>query len=156
MEERTRLWEPQVLLEAYRQLLEDENIDCLPLVVTGNSMSPFLIHGRDTVYLSRLCDPIKKGQILLYRRNNGQYVLHRVYQVKTESLTMVGDAQTELESGIRPDQVLAVVRSAKRKGKKQTPGCFWWEFFEKVWIRMVVVRPLVRSVYTAFRKCLKG
>ena len=61
MEERTRLWKPQVLLEEYRQLLEDENIDCLPLVVTGNSMSPFLIHGRDTVYLSRLRDPIKKG-----------------------------------------------------------------------------------------------
>ena len=156
MEERTRLWKPQVLLEEYRQLLEDENIDCLPLVVTGNSMSPFLIHGRDTVYLSRLRDPIKKGQILLYRRNNGQYVLHRVYQVKTESLVMVGDAQTEPEPGIRPDQVLAVVCSAKRKGKKQAPGCLWWEFFEKVWIRMVPLRPLVRSVYTAFRKCLKG
>ena len=156
MEERTRVWQPHVLLEAYRKLLEDESIDELPLVITGNSMSPFLIHERDTVYLSRLRKPIQRGQILLYRRACGQYVLHRVYRVGKDSLTMVGDGQTMLEPGIHPDQVLAAVYSAKRKGKMQTPGCFLWEFFEKVWIRMVPLRPLVRKVYTAFRKMVRG
>ena len=156
MEERTRFWESDVLLEAYRQLLSDERIDALPLVISGDSMSPFLIHNRDTVYLSRLTAPIKRGQMILYRRTNGQYVLHRVYRTQKDSITMVGDAQTALEPGIRPDQVMAVVTGAVRKGKKLAPGCFLWEFFEKVWIRMVPLRPMVRSVYTAFRKLVKG
>ena len=156
MGEHTKVWQPHVLLEAYRKLLEDESIDELPLVITGNSMSPFLIHERDTVYLSRLCEPVRRGQILLYRRINGQYVLHRVYRAEKDSLTMVGDGQTMLEPGICRDQVLAVVRSVKRKGRMQTPGCFWWEFFEKVWIRMVPLRPMVRKVYTAFQKLVKG
>ena len=156
MELSTRLWEPDVLMKAYEQLLADDSVDTLPLVISGNSMSPFLVHDRDTVYLSRLKNPISKGQMLLYRRFNGQYVLHRVYRVEADSLTMVGDAQTELEPGIRPGQVIAVVTSALRKGKMQTPGCFWWEFFEKVWIRMVPLRPVIRGVYTAFRRLWKG
>ena len=152
MEKNTRVFAPEVLLEEYRQLLMDENIGALPLVISGNSMSPFLIHGRDTVYLSRLTRPIKRGDVLLYRRTNGAYILHRVWKVENNTLTMVGDAQTEKEPGIRPEQVIAVMTSAERKGKTQKPGSFWWDFFEKVWIRMVPLRPLVRWVYTGFSK----
>lgn len=152
MEHNIRLWEPEVLAEAYGRLLNEDSIEALPLVISGNSMSPFLIHGRDTVYLSRVKEPVKRGQMLLYRRDSGQYVLHRVYRVDGDSLTMIGDAQTVLEPGIRLEQVMATVTSVVRKGKMQTPRCFWWEFFEKVWIRMVPLRPMIRSVYTAFSK----
>ncbi len=155
MERHSRIFSPNVLLEEYRELLKDENIETLPLIISGNSMSPFLVHGRDTIYLSRLSRPVKKGDVLLYQRDNGTYVLHRVYKVKNNSFTMVGDAQIELEPGIRPEQVIAIMSSAERKGKRQAPGSFWWEFFEKIWIRMVPFRPAVRRVYTAVSKLLK-
>lgn len=155
MDRKPRIFAPEVLLEEYKQLLQDENIDALPLVISGNSMSPFLIHGRDTIYLSRLTRPAKTGDVLLYQRDNGSYVLHRVYKVEDGSFTMVGDAQTELESGIRPEQILAIMTSAERKGKKQAPGSLWWEFFEKIWIRIVPIRPLIRKSYTSIRRLLK-
>ena len=50
----------------------------VPLVITGNSMYPFLRHGRDTVYLQKVQRPLKKGDMVLYRRKNGQYILHRI------------------------------------------------------------------------------
>ena len=155
METNLRIFSPDVLLEEYRELLKDESVEALPLVISGNSMSPFLIHGRDTIYLSRLTRPVKRGDVLLYQRDRGAYILHRVYKIEDDSFTMVGDAQTELEPGIRPEQVIAIMTSAERKGKKQTPGSFWWEFFEKVWIRMVPLRPIVRKVYTAVSRLLK-
>ena len=155
METNLRIFSPDVLLEEYRELLKDESVEALPLVISGNSMSPFLIHGRDTIYLSRLTRPVKRGDVLLYQRENGAYILHRVYKIESDSFTMVGDAQTELEPGIRPEQVIAIMSSAERKGKKQAPGSFWWEFFEKVWIRMVPLRPIVRKVYTAVSRLLK-
>ena len=68
---------------------------------------------------------------------------------------MVGDAQTEPEPGIRPEQIIAIMTAAERKGKRQTPGCFWWEFFEKVWIRMVPIRPAALRIYRAVSKLLK-
>ena len=155
METNLRIFSPDVLLEEYRELLKDESVEALPLVISGNSMSPFLIHGRDTIYLSRLTRPVKRGDVLLYQRYSGAYILHRVYKIESDSFTMVGDAQTELEPGIRPEQVIAIMSSAERKGKKQAPGSFWWEFFEKIWIRMVPLRPIVRKVYTAVSRLLK-
>lgn len=155
METNLRIFSPDVLLEEYRELLKDESVEALPLIISGNSMSPFLIHGRDTIYLSRLTRPVKRGDVLLYQRDSGAYILHRVYKIESDSFTMVGDAQTELEPGIRPEQVIAIMTSAERKGKKQAPGSFWWEFFEKVWIRMVPLRPIVRKVYTAASRLLK-
>lgn len=141
----------QMLLEEYRRLLREEpKIGSLPLVVSGNSMSPFLIHGRDTVFLSRLTRPARQGDILLYLRDDGGYILHRVWKTGPEGLTMVGDNQLELEPGIRDDQIIAIVTAVQRKGKRMVPGSFWWEFFEKVWIRMVPLRPAARRLYSVF------
>ena len=148
MERHQRVMQPEILLEEYRQLLNDENITALPLVISGNSMSPFLVHGRDTVYLSRLDRPAKRGDVLLYKRESGAYILHRVYKVGKDSYTMVGDAQTQLEQGIRQDQIIAIMTSALRKGKLQKKGSFWWEFFEKLWIRIIPLRPILTKIYT--------
>ena len=148
MERHQRVMQPEILLEEYRQLLEDENITALPLVISGNSMSPFLVHGRDTVYLSRLDRPAKRGDVLLYKRESGAYILHRVYKVEKDSYTMVGDAQTQLEQGIMQDQIIAIMTSALRKGKLQKKGSFWWEFFEKLWIRIIPLRPMLTKIYT--------
>lgn len=148
MERHQRVMQPEILLEEYRHLLNDENITALPLVISGNSMSPFLVHGRDTVYLSRLDRPAKKGDVLLYKRESGAYILHRVYKVGKDSYTMVGDAQTQLEQGIRQDQIIAIMTSALRKGKLQKKGSFWWEFFEKLWIRIIPLRPMLTKIYT--------
>ena len=153
MRRNTNVLPPEVLLEEYRRLLAEEpKIQALPLIVSGSSMSPFLIHGRDTVYLSRLIRPVRRGDILLYQRRSGAYVLHRVWKVCPDSYTMVGDAQTMLEPGIRDDQIIAIVTAAQRKDKRMAPGSFWWEFFEKVWIRMVPIRPVVTRLYGMFSR----
>ena len=148
MERHQRVMQPEILLEEYRQLLKDENITALPLVISGNSMSPFLVHGRDTVYLSRLDRPAKRGDVLLYKRDSGAYILHRVYKADKDSYTMVGDAQTQLEQGIRKDQIIAIMTSALCKGKLQKKGSFWWEFFEKLWIKIIPLRPMLTKIYT--------
>lgn len=149
MKTQTKIMQPEVLLEEYRRLLRDDpSVEALPLVITGNSMSPFLIHGRDTVYLSRLTRPVRRGDMLLYQRENGGYVLHRVYKAAPEGLTMIGDAQTELEPGIQPEQVIAIVTRVERKGKPLAPGSFRWAFFEKIWIRIIPLRRPIHRLYT--------
>ena len=149
MKEKKTILPPEVLLEEYRRILAEEpNVTALPLIVTGGSMTPFLIPGRDTVYLSRLQRPARRGDILLYLRDNGEYILHRVWKVERNgTYTIIGDSQMALEWGVRHDQVIAVVTAVVRKGQRMAPGDFWWEFFEKVWIRMVPFRGLLRRLY---------
>ena len=147
MEHRVKILPPEVLMEPLLGLLD--SAEYVPLSISGSSMNPFLVHSRDTVYLSKVTRPLKKGDMILYRRDSGDYVLHRIYRVEESGCWLVGDAQTVLEKGIRPDQILALVTAVRRKGKLLQPGSFWWDFFEKVWIRMIPLRPGAVAVYAA-------
>lgn len=146
MEHNVKVLPPEILMDKLIGLLEET--ESVPLVISGGSMVPFLVHGRDSVYLSKVTAPLKRGDMILYRRDNGRYILHRIWRIEKESFTMVGDAQTVLEPGIRPDQVLARVTAVRRKGKLLRSGSFWWEFFEKVWIRIVPLRRALMSAYS--------
>ena len=53
--------------------------------------------------------------MVLYRRQNGAYVLHRIAAIGADGTYMMcGDAQTVLEPGIRREQLLAVVTDFAR------------------------------------------
>lgn len=60
-----------------------------------------------------------------------------------------------IEPGIRPQQILAIVKTVRRKGKLLRKGSFWWEFFEHIWLTLLPLRPGIRRLYsavTAWRK----
>lgn len=80
----------------------------------GISMLPMLRQGIDSVVLSPISKKLKKYDLPLYQRKNGQYVLHRIVKV-SETYTCVGDNQFELESGLDHTQMIAVVTSFYRK-----------------------------------------
>ena len=150
MEHKVKVLEPEQLMPQLLEMLEVT--EPVPLVISGSSMTPFLAHGRDTVYLSKVRKPLQRGDMVLYRRGSGNYILHRVFRVEDDSYTMVGDAQIWLESGIRPDQILALVTAVRRKEKLLQKGSFWWDFFEKIWIRMVPIRPAAMRLYGWLKK----
>lgn len=150
MEHKVKVLEPEQLMPPLLDMLAVT--ETVPLVISGSSMIPFLVHGRDTVYLSKVRKPLCRGDMVLYRRDSGNYILHRIFRVEGDTYTMVGDAQTWLEPGIRPDQILALVTAVRRKGKLLQKGSFWWDFFEKVWIRMVPLRPAVLTGYARVKK----
>jgi hypothetical protein len=64
---------------------------------------------------------------------------------------MVGDAQRIPEPGIRPEQIPEIVTAVRRKGKLLRKNSFWRVFFEKVWIHLLPLRPLVRGMYDRFK-----
>ena len=82
----------------------------------GTSMLPLLVQGEDSVVLRRSDKPLKKKDIAFYRRDNGQFVLHRIVKVSRRGIyTMCGDNQTVLEKGIRPDQIIGYVSGVYKK-----------------------------------------
>ena len=154
MEIRTKILPPEVLLEDYCRLLQtDPAIEALPVQVSGNSMFPFLTHGRDTVYLSRLTRPARRGDILLYRRDSGAYVLHRVLKVEEGSLTMLGDGQLAPEPGIRPEQVLAVTERVIRRGKDLSASDPGWRAYTALWLAL---HPVRRWILAAVHRLIKA
>ena len=63
MEHRVRVLPPEVLMEQLLGLLD--GAEYVPLNISGSSMTPFLVHSRDTVYLSKVTRPLKKGDMIL-------------------------------------------------------------------------------------------
>lgn len=132
-----------------------ENGKEVSMLIAGSSMSPFLGHERDYIYFKKPDRPIKRGDMVFYQRKTGQYIMHRVWKVDNDQYYMVGDAQMEIEGPLERDQIFAVITKVKRKGKWIGPGDFWWEFFEKVWIRVVPLRRVFVSAYGILYKIKK-
>lgn len=126
-------------LDAAAQLIEQgkENI---PVPVKGSSMKPFLSEG-DTVYLvSASCD-IRRGDIVLYRRANGRYVLHRVCSLEQDgSAEMLGDAQVSKETLPDRSSFVGLVSFCIRKGRKITRNSLRWRVFAAVWLNVIPLR----------------
>lgn len=122
------------------------------MLISGSSMSPFLCHGRDQVYFKAPDRPLRVGDMVFFQRRSGQYVLHRICKVKDGSYYIVGDAQTAIEGPVSREQIFALVTRVRRKGRVLAPGDFWWEFFARVWVRLIPLRPLLVRAYGLFRR----
>ena len=139
-------------LSMLRELTEQgENVNVL---ITGNSMSPFLIHLRDQIYFEKPKRTLKKGDIVFYQRRNGQFIMHRICKIDKTGYYMVGDAQIDIEGPLEREQIFGLVTAVKRKGKIERPGTFWWEFFEHIWLLCIPLRPYIQRGYGRIKKIL--
>ena len=75
----------------------------------GTSMLPLLEPGKCTVVLVEPKE-IKKGDIVLFVRASGQFVLHRVVAVKKDYYNMCGDNETAIEYRVLKENIKAVVK----------------------------------------------
>lgn len=122
------------------------------MMVSGNSMSPFLINHRDYIKFKKADTDLHRGDMVFYQRENGQYVMHRVWKCCSDGYYIVGDNQTFIEGPIAKEKIFGLVTMVNRKGKWIGPGDFWWEFFAKVWIRMISLRPIVGRIYAKIKR----
>lgn len=120
--------------------------------VTGRSMCPFLYPG-DTAYLDLPDKKLKKGDIVLFTRPNGQYILHRIVGVREDGgYLLLGDGQLVPEPVMDPSRICARVTSVRRGEKRLAPGSAVWWFFEKPWCRLWRNREAFMKLRNRFRK----
>lgn len=133
-------------LEAVIALL-DEGHENIPVPVTGTSMCPFL-HPGDTVYLCRCNCAFHPGDVVLYRRNEGSFVLHRIHRMGKHGIVWItGDNQTALEAVDSQKQIMAIVSSVNRKGRLLTHSSLIWLFYSSVWRWLRPLRPLLGKLH---------
>ena len=135
----------KIYLSFLKEMIE-QNTD-VSIVISGNSMSPFLVNQRDVIYLSKINRKLKKGDLVLYQRLSVQYVVHRIVKVKKSGYYLAGDNQIAIEGPILDKQIFGLVTKVKRKGKWIEAGNFWWEFFEHVWIWVLPWRMIILKIY---------
>ena len=87
--------------------------------VTGTSMNPLLYQNRDFVKIVKPSLPLTLGDIPLYRRDDGAFVLHRVVGTKENGeYIMCGDNQFILEYGITDKNIIGIAKTLIIDGKE--------------------------------------
>ena len=117
---------------------------CIQIYPQGYSMYPFIDPRRDEVVLAG----IEEGSVL-YRRENGMLVLHRIYKIGQDGLYLLGDHQTAIEGPVRREQVKGKMTGMVRDGRYMDVGNPGYRMLSVVWLwlrpaRRVIMVPAAR------------
>lgn len=117
----------------------------------GTSMLPFIREGRDKVLLKALPSQLKKYQIVLYKRENGAFVLHRIIRVKRDTYTMRGDHQFVSEAGIHREQMIGIVSTVITPEKRIDTDTFFYVLKSAIWTETAFFRRCFYGIYRRIR-----
>ena len=123
--------------------------------VSGISMTPILHNLKDSVVLSP-AQKIGKYDIVLHRRKNGQYILHRIIGKKGGAFVVAGDFETEKEYPVYEDMIIAKVTAFCRNGKDYTPDDFIIRLYSRLWVLIFPIRHPVLYTFNVIRRLLHG
>lgn len=103
--------------------------------IEGTSMWPLLQERKALVELVAAEEKLfKKGDVVLYCKEDGTLVLHRIIRVGKECIfSVLGDHQIHHPEQVRQEQILAVARGFFRNGCYVDEKTRWYRIYKKIW-----------------------
>ncbi|MBE7032143.1 MAG: hypothetical protein E7401_04175 [Ruminococcaceae bacterium] len=83
----------------------------------GVSMRPLIRQGKDSVTVGTLDKNPKTGDVIFYRRPDGQFVLHRIVGEDKNGYILCGDNQRILEHGVKQEWIIGILTAVSRKDR---------------------------------------
>ena len=122
----------------------------------GYSMYPMFIPERDEAIIDS-ADPsrLKRGDVILYRRDGGILVLHRICKVKKDGFYLVGDNQKEIEGPLRADQIKGVLTGFVRNGKLRSVNDPIYVLASRLWLLLRPARPVISRAGAKVKRLFK-
>lgn len=132
------------LLPLMEEMLE-KNME-VTFTTNGNSMLPLLKTG-ESVTLKRF-KKYKKGDVVLFRKDDGSFVLHRIYKLKKDTVFTQGDSLIEKDAPITKDKILGKAVNFVKKEKTIEITDFSYKIYKLKYVSAVgrVLRKLKRKI----------
>lgn len=121
------------------QLSEGKSVK---LTVTGYSMYPLVSSRRDAVLLAP-AEKVRVGDVPLFQRENGSFILHRLVSKKKGAFAAMGDYETKKEYPVYPEQIAAVAIGFYRKGRFISVKNPLYRIYAFLWRWLLPVRPFL-------------
>lgn len=134
-----------LLGEVERLLAEGRDVMLVP---KGRSMLPFIRGGTDKVLLRKpLVSELSVGNIVLARKGEGQYVMHRIIAIADERITLMGDGNLHgTEVVEKKDVVGKVIEILTPTGQHHKPSRGW------LWRKLLPIRKYLLKIYRKWHK----
>ncbi len=124
------------------------------LPVKGISMYPLICSGRDYVII-RKSDTVGRYDIVLYTREDGSFILHRIVGSNKQGYKLAGDLETKKEFGVTADNILAKVHTVIRGERVISTDSFWYKVYSRIWVWLMPLRPAMIWLYRLVVKIRK-
>ena len=120
----------------------------------GDSMRPLIRQDKDILIIEKPHGRLKKYDVPLYKRDSGQYVLHRVLKVRPNDYVICGDNRYSKEYGITDRHIVGVLTAVVRDGK-EIPITDWrYKTYVHLWCDLFLLRAFILKA-KQFPKWLK-
>ncbi len=116
--------------------------------LSGESMRPLIRKLKDKVTVVPVYRSLKKGDIVLFKRSDGAYVVHRINKINNSTVVTIGDNCVDFDSPVSVADIWGIVTDTQRNGRKlktDSPA------FRMLGIFIMSTRPF-RSLYKKTKK----
>lgn len=119
-----------------------KELGCAVVPTRGTSMLPLLKEGKTLVEVAaKDKKQLKKGDVVLYRKNDGTLVLHRIIKAEGgDVFAVLGDHQFKNTERVHKDQILAVALGFFINGRYVDEKTRWYRIYKKIWIGSLTLR----------------
>ena len=122
----------------------------------GYSMYPLFVPGRDAAVIEPTqIEGLRRGDVVLYRRESGKLVLHRICRVREDGFYMVGDNQSEVEGPLRGSQIKGILTGFVRKGKYTSVKNPVYRLASRLWLFLRPARPVLSGMAATVKRMLR-
>lgn len=121
----------------------------------GYSMYPLFVPGRDEAVIAPVGERrLKRGDVVLYRREGSILVLHRIWKRREDSFYMVGDNQSEVEGPLKKEQIRGILCRVIRRGKSFSVKNPFYRLPAAVWLFLRPFRPFLSKMAAGVKKLI--
>jgi len=126
------------------------------MITAGTSMLPMLRDRKDTAVFVEPTFPLRKYDVILYRRKDGSFVLHRIVGKDQFGYILCGDNQYFYEHGIKDNQVIAELSAYIKDGKRVECTSFKNRFYSFFHCNFRFVRQRLSHIKGKLKKIISG
>lgn len=137
------------LAPVFAELLKEGK--AVKFTVVGNSMYPIFRDKIDSVVLEK-AEKLKKYDIPFYKRENGEYILHRIVKSKDGIFSCAGDNEFEIEYPVYSHQVIGKVSGFYRRGRFISCKNIAYRCYAFLWVNFKILRPIAYLIIKLRRK----
>ncbi len=121
----------------------------------GASMMPYIKQGRDVLVISEVNGRLNKYDVPLYKRDSGQYVLHRILKVRENDYVICGDNRWNKEYGITDRHIIGILTGVIRDGQEIPVTSRKYRIYVHLWCDLFPVRAFILRVCQFVKRRLK-
>jgi hypothetical protein len=121
----------------------------------GDSMMPLIKQDRDLLIIEPVHGRLKKYDVPLYKRDSGQYVLHRILKVRKNDYVICGDNRWIKEYGIQDRHIIGVLTAVVRNGKEVSVNDWKYKLYVHLWCDLFPIRAFIVHVINKLKRILR-